>query len=97
MLNIVAPFFFEIGINSKLRIRKVTFKDGEVTYFIQKKTWLGWYDCVRLVGMDTYSYVAYEDLEEAQEYIKEHAKRKEETSLHVPVKKEVIECSRFQK
>ena len=78
-------------ITSKLRILKITRKNGEESYRIQQRDWLClWRDCTRMVGIDTYAYIEFDKEEKAREFVKNYQLRREEENNTKITSKEVV-------
>jgi hypothetical protein len=56
--------------NRPLRILRMESKDGKVWFRIQQRDWIRiWRSCTRMVGMDTYAYIDFDNEEDAESWI----------------------------
>lgn len=57
-------------MKNKYRIRQEITKGGSSCFYIQKRFWgLFWVNMKVLVGYDVYSYVFFQELQQAKDYI----------------------------
>jgi hypothetical protein len=69
------------------RIKKITYKNGTIKYFVQQRIPLLmlWINCSRMIGMETYENISFETEDEARKYIedyKEHVKLQEQWNVN---------------
>lgn len=78
--------------SSQLRILKEVRLDGTVGYYIQRKfMWLFWIKATEQVGYQSYSFICFDALLKAQEFIKNHYFIQESIRKQKVIYKEIIE------